>query len=213
MAKRDLDTENEDEVACPAAIARSRLPSGAVALARWLIGKTLVRRFGRTLASGRIVETEAYLPDDPASHSFAGLTSRNHSMFLPRGHAYIYRIYGMWHCFNIAAEAEGTGAAALVRALEPLTGLHAMEKRRPGVRRRDLARGPGRLCQAFGITPAHDGIDLCDQNGTLWLAPAVRAAGKMGVSARIGIVKAATAPLRFYECNNTFVSGPAAFSS
>jgi DNA-3-methyladenine glycosylase len=193
-----------------APIARARLPKDAVALARWLIGKTLVRRLRGAFASGRITETEAYLPDDPASHSFTGPTRRNRSMFLPRGHAYVYRIYGMWLCLNISAEVEGRGAAVLIRALEPLSGIAAMEAHRPGVRKRDLARGPGRLCKALDIEIAFDGLDLCLPNGSLWLAHPVRATGEIGVSPRIGIARAADEPLRFYERGSAFVSGPSA---
>jgi DNA-3-methyladenine glycosylase len=199
--------------AAPAAINRWRLPNDATALARWLIGKTLVRQLGRTLASGRITETEAYLADDPASHGFKGPTLRNRSMFLRRGHAYVYRIYGVWLCLNVSAGKEGEGAAVLLRALEPVSGLKAMEKRRPGVLKRDLARGPGRLCQAFGVESAHDGLDLCQNNGVLWLAGPVRSVGEIGVSRRIGIVKAADLALRFYERGSAFVSGPSALSS
>ena len=194
--------------AITAPIARARLPKDAVALARWLIGKTLVRRLGGVLASGRITETEAYLPDDPASHSFTGPTRRNRSMFLPRGHAYIYRIYGMWLCLNISAEAAGKGAAILIRALEPLSGIAAMEARRPGVPKRDLARGPGRLCQALDIEAGFDGLDLCQETDSLWLANSIRASGEIGVSPRIGIVRAADELLRFYERGSAFVSGP-----
>jgi DNA-3-methyladenine glycosylase len=179
-------------------------------LARWLIGKTIVRRLQGELMAGRITETEAYLSDDPASHSFIGETPRNRSMFLPRGHAYIYRIYGIWLCLNVSAEAEGKGAAVLLRALEPLYGLSNMEKRRPGARARDLARGPGRLCQALAIEPNHDGLDLCQENGALWIAHPVRPVREIGVSRRIGIVKAAELPLRYYERGSAFVSGPAA---
>jgi DNA-3-methyladenine glycosylase len=199
--------------ATPAALRRARLPSDTVTLARWLIGKTLVRRLKRTLVTARITETEAYLQDDPASHSFIGPTPRNRSMFLQRGHAYVYRIYGVWLCLNVSAETEGKGAAVLLRALEPLTGLDAMEKRRPDVRSRDLARGPGRLCQALAIEPDHDGLDLCQDNGVLWLSNPIRAVGEIGVSNRIGIVKAAELPLRFYERGSTFVSGPSALRS
>jgi DNA-3-methyladenine glycosylase len=124
-----------------APIGRPGLPRDPVALARWLIGKTLVRRLRRVLVTGRITETEAYLSDDPASHSFIGPSPRNRSMFLPRGHAYIYCIYGVWLCLNVSAGAEGEGAAVLLRAIEPLTGLTAMEKRRPHASHRDLARG------------------------------------------------------------------------
>jgi DNA-3-methyladenine glycosylase len=192
----------------PASLSRVQLPADATTLASYLIGKSLVRRCGAHTLIGRIVETEAYLADDRASHSFIGQTARNRSMYLKRGHAYVYRIYGMWLCLNVAAGAEDEGAAVLLRALEPVAGLEFMQARRPGVREHDLARGPGRLCQAFAIQPGHDGLDLCRDDGTLWLARPIRRRGQIGVSTRIGIVKAADQALRFYERGSPYVSGP-----
>lgn len=155
---------------------------------------------------GRIVETEAYLADDPASHSFRGETRRNASMFRPKGHAYIYRIYGMWFCLNVSAGAEGHGAAVLIRALEPEQGVEHMQPRRGGARARDLMRGPGRLCAALGIGAELDGVDLCDAKGALWLTQG-SASSDIGVGPRIGITKAADWPLRFYERGSAYVSG------
>jgi DNA-3-methyladenine glycosylase len=191
----------------PAPVARKSLPLQAPELAHWLIGKRLIRVVGDEIMAGRIVETEAYLSNDPASHSFGGLTARNRSMFGPRGFAYVYRIYGMWWCFNVSAGAAGEGAAVLVRALAPLDGMETMRRRRGQAMVRDLARGPGRLCQALGIDRTLDGTDLC-RRGPLWLAPGAQHQPDVGQSVRIGISRAAEAPLRFFERNTPFVSGP-----
>ncbi len=106
---------------------------------------------------GRITEVEAYMPDDPASHSSGGATARNATMFRPAGRLYVYLIYGMYHCANVVTGPEGSGQAVLLRAVEPLDGMDQMLARRG---RHPLAEGPGRLCQAFGIDRAHDGLDL-----------------------------------------------------
>jgi DNA-3-methyladenine glycosylase len=161
---------------------------------------------GRTAA--RIVETEAYLPGDAASHAFRGETSRNRSLFLRRGHAYVYFIYGNHFCLNVSSEAAGVGAGVLVRAGEPLVGLAIMRLRRPRAAPRDLCRGPGRLAAALGIDLGHDGGDLAAA-GPLWLA-AGPAPAEIGTSTRIGLTKEAERPLRFFERGSPFVSGSAA---
>ncbi|MDZ4690944.1 DNA-3-methyladenine glycosylase [Terricaulis sp.] len=189
-------------------LSRGSLPPDPIALARWLIGKRVVRPLDGAHVGGRIVETEAYLDDDPASHSFRGQNLRNRSMFGVRGNAYVYRIYGMWFCFNVSAGAPREGAAVLIRAIEPEFGLDAMAARRRGGDPRDLTRGPGRLCAALAIDLQLDGIDLCRANGALWLAEGGAPIGPIGTSPRIGITKAADAPLRFYERGNPRVSGP-----
>lgn len=193
-------------------LGRDDLPHDTVALSRALIGKLLVRvREGETLA-GRIVETEAYFPDDPASHAFRGKTRRNRAMFGPPLHAYVYFIYGANWCLNVTAEADGVGAAALVRACEPVLGIETMRalRGREGLKDRELARGPGNLCRAFGIGPEFDGADLATDR-RLWIADD-GAALAVGVSTRVGITKAAHEPLRFYARGNTSVSGPRALS-
>ena len=184
---------------------RNALPLDTVALARFLIGATLVHEIGGARLAGRIVETEAYLTGDAASHAFRGETARNRSMFLARGHAYVYISYGVWPMLNVSSGAEGCGEALLIRALEPLEGHEAM-RRGPGGER-DLARGPGRLARAMGITLAHDGTDLCGP-GPLFLAAPVRPAGPIRTTTRIGITKDAERPLRFIEAGSPFVSGP-----
>ncbi len=190
-----------------APLRRADLPSNPVALARFLIGVSVVRRIGRQVMSGRIVETEAYLVGDPASHGFNGVTARNASIFTERGHAYVYRIYGAWWCLNVSAGKIADGAAVLIRALEPISGLAAMQRRRPAASERDLLRGPGRLCEALAIDRSLDGLDLT-QDRRLWLADRQppRAIGK---SVRIGLSKAEDKVLRFYARGSAFVSGPA----
>jgi DNA-3-methyladenine glycosylase len=176
-------------------------------LARFLIGKTLVHDLHDERMSGRIVETEAYLPGDAAAHSFRGKTKRNQSLFLEHGHAYVYFIYGTWHAINVAAEKEGTGAGVLIRALEPLEGISLMQRRRPHAKLHELARGPGCLATALAIDRRYDGTDLCSP-GPIWLGTPVKALGRIGRSVRIGITKEAHRPLRFFERNNPCVSGP-----
>jgi DNA-3-methyladenine glycosylase len=131
-----------------------------ITIARNLLGKLLVRKFKNQILVGRIIETEAYLPDDEASHSFGGLTKRNTSMFMSAGTSYVYLIYGMYYCFNVVTEKQGTGAAVLVRALEPLYGLKLMMKNRNTKKISNLCSGPGKLCEAFLIDKSLDGIQL-----------------------------------------------------
>ncbi|MBV8299792.1 MAG: DNA-3-methyladenine glycosylase [Candidatus Eremiobacteraeota bacterium] len=194
-------------------LGRDDLPHGTLDLSRALIGKLLVRKLddGELLA-GRIVETEAYFPADPASHAFGGMTARNRAMFGPPLHAYVYFIYGANWCLNVTAERDGVGAAALVRALEPVRGLATMRalRGRPEVKDRDLARGPGNLCRALAIGPQFDGADLT-AGPALWLADDGTRL-PIGVSTRIGITKAVHEPLRFYARGNPSVSGPRALS-
>jgi DNA-3-methyladenine glycosylase len=200
-------------VARPRRLRRAELPTDTVALARYLIGALLVRDFpedqGGGRVSGRIVETEAYLVGDAACHAFRGPTPRNRSLFLARGHAYVYFIYGVSFMMNISSEAAGIGAGVLLRALEPVEGVEAMAARRgASVPLRDLARGPGRLATAFGIDRTMDGLDLCAK-GSLWLAAPPRPAGPIGASVRIGlsVEQDPDRVLRFYERGNRFVSG------
>jgi DNA-3-methyladenine glycosylase len=185
---------------------RSELPVDAAALARFLIGKTLVHDSADGRTSGRIVETEAYVVGDAAGHAFIGKTVRNRSLFLKRGHAYVYFSYGVHWMFNVSAETAHVGAGVLVRALEPIEGIELMRSRRRTDRLVDLARGPGRLAAAMGIDKRLDGVDLCS-GGALWLGTARKPAGKTGRSVRIGITKEAHRLLRFYERGNVFVSG------
>jgi DNA-3-methyladenine glycosylase len=189
-----------------AAVARRELPVETAALARWLIGKGLVHDGPGGLTAGRIVETEAYLVGDAASHAFKGPSGRNGSMFLERGHAYVYFIYGTWFCMNVSSEAKGAGAAVLLRALDPVAGIELMARRRGKSETRDLTRGPGRLAQAMAIDLQQDGADLCG-DGALRLVHVDGPLAEIGESKRIGITKEADRVLRFYERGSTFISG------
>lgn len=191
----------------PRRLARRELPADTETLARYLIGKSLLHETPDGLMGGRIVETEAYVVGDSSCHAFRGQTQRNRSLFLERGHAYVYFIYGCWFSLNVSGERAGTGAGVLLRALEPLVGVDLMERKRLGSTRRDLARGPGRLATTLGIDRRHDGLDLCAP-GPLWLGAAVRPIGRVGASVRIGISRETERLLRFYECDNPHVSGP-----
>jgi DNA-3-methyladenine glycosylase len=178
-------------------------------VARALLGRLLVRDAGRTRLIGRIVEVEAYGGGrDPASHAFRGETRRNRTMFGPPGHAYVYFTYGMHHCVNVVTGGGASASAVLIRALEPVAGLAAMARRRGAVARERLARGPGCVTQALGITAADDGTDLT--RGRLWLAagPADRGGRPIARSARIGIGRAVRRPWRFYLAGHPCVSGP-----
>lgn len=188
-------------------LTRSDLPRNTIHLARYLIGKTLVHDVPQGRIAGRIVETEAYLVGDAAAHSFRGLTERNRSLFLERGHAYVYFIYGNHFMLNISGNKEGVGEGVLFRAAEPLEGLDIMKRYRGAERPEDLARGPGRLAEAFAIDRSVDGIDMVNGKAALWLGTAARRRGALGASVRIGITKEAERVLRFYERGSKFVSG------
>jgi DNA-3-methyladenine glycosylase len=166
--------------------------------ARDLLGAVLVRRFddGRTIRA-RIVETEAYLgAGDPAAHSFRGRTPRTAPLWGPPGTAYVYFIYGMHHCLNVAVDAAGTPGCVLIRAAEPLPG--------SGLAALDL-RGPGRLCRALQIDTRQSGTSLFTRGGSLELLPGARPA-RIAVSPRVGIRLAADLPLRFFDTASAAVS-------
>jgi DNA-3-methyladenine glycosylase len=178
-----------------------------IALARYLIGTVLMRRLPEGVASGRIVETEAYVVGDAAGHAYRGMTQRNRSLFLERGHAYVYLAYGTSYMLNVSSEVPGIGAGVLIRALQPLEGIPIMRLNRGIERLRDLTRGPGRLAAALRINRQLDGLDLC-RAGPLWLALGAHEPGEIGQSIRIGITRDAHRPLRFYLRGSPFVSGP-----
>jgi len=171
-------------------------------VAQELLGQRLVRQLNGQRLAGRIVEVEAYLGEtDQASHARPGRTPRNAAMYGPPGHAYVYLIYGMYHCLNAVTEAEGSPAAVLIRALEPMEGLETMRRHRPARADPDLTNGPGKLCQALAIDRSLNCADLC-QDGDLWIeagetiAPSLVAAGpRIGVR---GDARAQNAPWRFY---------------
>jgi len=164
-----------------------------------LIGATLLVEG----VGGTIVEVEAYDQDDPASHGFRGRTARTASMFGPPGHAYVYRSYGIHWCLNLVCADEGRADAALVRALQPTRGLEAMRERRGLERERALCSGPGKLCQALGITRVHDGLAL-DEPPFELLARAAEPA--LAAGPRIGITRAVQHPWRYGLAGSPFLS-------
>lgn len=188
-------------------IQRSELPEDTVELSLFLIGKVVVHELPAGRVSGRIVETEAYPPGDPAGHHFRGPTPRIRSMYLAPGHVYVFFNYGAHFMLNVVSERPETAAAILIRALEPLEGIEIMQRHRKTTELRDLTRGPGRLAQALGIDRRHDGVDLC-ANEKLWLGAIDYPVAGIGKSVRIGITRAADKLLRFFERGNPFVSGP-----
>jgi DNA-3-methyladenine glycosylase len=186
-----------------APLARRAIPVETVALARYLLGKVLVRERGGARAVGRIVETEAYLQGDPACHAFRGPTPRTRSLYLRRGHAYVYLCYGTSYLLNVSSGPAGVGEGVLLRALEPLQGF---DRSMPNV-----ARGPGRLTAALDIDRRFDGIDLFTP-GPLWIGSDGQDAVTIGRSVRIGISKGAEAPLRYFVAGNRHLSGPRALN-
>lgn len=195
----------------PALVHRDELPASTVAQAKWLLGKLVVRHTAAGLMIGRIVETEAYLHDDEAAHSFRGMTPRNRSLFLEKGHAYVYIAYGVSMMLNVSAGKAGVGTGVLIRGLDPVAGVDLMEKNRGLTKLRDLTRGPGRLAQALAIDLSLQGLDMC-RKGPLWLAKDGQRTGPIGASKRIGISKNAEPLLRFFVKGNPFVSGPKALN-
>jgi DNA-3-methyladenine glycosylase len=171
------------------------------AVARELVGWTLLVDG----VGGVIVETEAYGPDDPASHAYGGLRAHNATMFGPSGRLYVYRSYGIHWCANVVCAEEGVGAAVLLRALEPTHGVELMRARRGVYDDRLLAAGPGRLTQAVAITGAHDGLDLGRSPFTL---EPPRETMHVIESTRVGITRAADLPWRYSLAGSTFVSRP-----
>jgi DNA-3-methyladenine glycosylase len=191
----------------PHPLARQTLPIDTAAFARYLIGKIVVRKLPEGVVSGRIVETEAYVVGDAAGHGYRGMTPRNRSLFLERGHAYVYVAYGVSNMLNVSSETAGIGTGVLIRALEPLEGIPIMRLNRGIERLCDLTRGPGRLCAALRVDRSLDGVDLCEE-GPLWLGCDDHEGDEIGQSIRIGISRDADRPLRFYLRDSPFVSGP-----
>ncbi len=208
-----------------------------VTVARELLGKLLVRREGRKLLAGRIVEAEAYLgAEDPAAHAYSGRTPRNAVLFGPPGHAYVYFIYGNHYCLNVSCMKEGYAGGVLLRAMEPVAGIEAMVAARgmdiptlspkAGERMghphltsllrpsqlRLISSGPGRMSQALGITRERDNAkDLTSPGSDLWFADDGYRPKKIVATPRIGIKKAVEEPLRFVVAGNPYVSGKRTF--
>ena len=192
----------------PRVMDRAELPIDTAELARFLVGKMLVRTLAEGVAGGRIVETEAYGVGDPAGHAYRGMTPRNRALFLERGHAYVYLAYGVSFMLNLSSETPGVGAGVLIRAIEPTIGIAIMERNRGAERLRDLARGPGRLCEAFGITRARDNAcDLTSTASSLWIGDDGTPAAQIGDSVRIGLTKGAEARLRYFVAGSRHLSG------
>lgn len=189
-------------------LARAFYARPTLEVARNLLGKTLWRQTAVGLVGGIVVETEAYVAAiDPAAHAYRGKTPRNASMFAIPGTAYVYRSYGVHYCLNVVTEAENVAAAVLLRALRPTVGLDLMRARRGSeISDRNLARGPGRLCQALALTLADDGSDLLGPD--LWLSePTEPVVAPIATTPRIGITRAADWPWRFVIAGDPYVSG------
>jgi DNA-3-methyladenine glycosylase len=182
-------------------------------VSRDLLGKLLLRRNGRNLLAGRIVEVEAYLHGDPAAHSFIGRTARNAVLWGPPGVSYVYFIYGNHYCFNVSCLPAGMAGGVLFRAVEPLLGIKEMVRARrlkieDASDLRLLTSGPGRLAEAFGITRERDNEkNLTLAESDLWIADDGTPRPRVKLTPRIGITKAAERPLRYIVPGNAFVSG------
>jgi DNA-3-methyladenine glycosylase len=193
-------------VAAPRPLTRRFYGRPSPAVARDLLGRLLVRRLDGEVLVARIVETEAYQEDDPASHSFAGRTARTDVMFGPAGFLYVYFTYGMHYCMNVVTGPPGEGSAVLLRAAEPVSGQAVMARRRGVSSERLLCSGPARLTQAFGVSRPENGLDLVAGDG-LWIASGRRTPdGDVRVGPRIGIRRAADVPWRFWVTGNPSVS-------
>jgi len=176
-------------------------------VARAVLGRLLVHDSPQGRVSGRIVETEAYRgAGDPASHAYRGPTSRNATMFGAPGHAYVYFTYGMHHCLNLVTGSVGEASAVLIRALEPVEGIARMRRRRGVTELARLARGPGNLTRALGLSLRHDGLDLT--RGPLWISdqPPQRGRRRIARGPRVGIRTAIEREWRFYLEGSPFVS-------
>jgi DNA-3-methyladenine glycosylase len=185
----------------PSSIAKDFFARSVHAVAPDLIGATML--FDGV--GGEIVEVEAYHHTDPAAHSYGGRTARNAVMFGPPGFTYVYRSYGIHWCVNFVCEAEGSASAVLIRALRPTAGLKRMQRRRRTDDERLLCAGPGRLCEALGITSAHNALPL---DAPPFLLIARSATPEIAVGIRIGITKAAAQPWRYGLKGSRFLSKP-----
>lgn len=181
-------------------------------VAKELLGKILIKIERNKILAGKIVEVEAYDGNiDEASHSFRGKTKRNEVMFREGGYFYVYFTYGVHHCCNVVTGKEGHGAAVLIRAVEPLTGINTMAMRRFSKRKItekelvNLTNGPGKICQAFAFDRTHSGLDLTGNNVFIIDAPSLKKS-EIGISKRIGISKSTELPWRFFIKGSKFLS-------
>jgi DNA-3-methyladenine glycosylase len=195
-----------------APLARSFYAASAQTVARRLLGHWLIRNLPGGPCGGCIVEAEAYLAGDPASHGYGGETARNRAMYGPPGHAYVYLIYGFHCCVNAVCRPPGCAEAVLIRAIEAQAGVDFMRQNRPAPTTFALCNGPGKLCAALAIDRRLDGVDLCDAASPLFIARNPRVAlfrrqrGPLLTSARVGITRAAERPLRFHLDGSAFIS-------
>lgn len=210
MAQYKPKSKTADENFRP--LPRSFYEPSADIVAAQLIGHSLIRNTPSGPCGGIIVETEAYVRGDEASHAFRGETARNRSMWGEPGHAYIYFIYGNHWCFNVVCLPPGQAEAVLIRAIEPTVGLEIMEKFRRVANPRDLTNGPGKLCAAMNIDRSLEATDLCDTAAAAFIAKneklkfTLSDLGPLITTTRIGITRAAELPLRFYLQGSQFVS-------
>ncbi len=193
-------------------IQKYKLPAGfylqdTITVSKALLGKILVKKHGKSFLCGRIVETEAYLGDsDPACHAYGRVTPRNQTLYEKGGIAYVYFIYGNYYCFNVVTEKKGVGAAVLIRAVEPVSGIEIMKTLRPNIKtEHDLTNGPAKLCLSFGIDRNLNCADL--QSDEIFIADhKTNDKYIIAVSKRIGIEKGAHFPYRFFIKNNPYVT-------
>lgn len=214
--KKQTGSAAETDIVKTPLLARGFFNRDPRRVARELLGKLIVRGVGRKVLAGRIVEVEAYLgADDAAAHAAAGRTSRNSVLFGPPGHAYVYFIYGVHYCLNISCMPDGEAGCVLIRALEPVAGVRAMARARglesldPESHRdlRKLMSGPGKLCEAFGITrPRDNGKDMLSPRSDLQVRDDGFRPQHIRVTPRVGITKSADMPLRYLIDENVFVS-------
>jgi DNA-3-methyladenine glycosylase len=196
----------------PKKLKREFYTRGLLFVARELLGKILVKKIGRKIISGKIVEVEAYHGDyDQASHAFRGKTKRNEVMFNEGGYLYVYFTYGAHFCANVVVGPKDKGIAVLIRALEPIEGIDMMIKNRFGRKlendkeKYSLTNGPGKLCKAFGINGSHNGVDLKGNEIFVLDQPKLRSK-EIVVSKRIGITRSVDLQWRFFIKDNPFVS-------
>jgi DNA-3-methyladenine glycosylase len=182
-----------------------RQPSPIVA--KELLGAYLHRVVDGVELVGRIVETEAYGIGDEACHAFRGKTPRNEVLFADGGYSYVYFTYGMYYCFNVSTNEEGAAEAVLIRGIEPVAGTEKMRELRPKARRdRDLTNGPGKICQAFGLSRKDNAVDLIGSDELFITVGKREEENLIGISSRIGINVAVHYPWRFYIIGNDYVS-------
>ncbi len=187
-------------------ISKEFFNKSTIEIAKELLGKYLVRETPKGKIVGKIVETEAYLWNDPASHSFNGETKRNSPMFDSAGKAYVYFTYGMYYCFNVVTAEKGKGEAVLIRGVEPILGKELMKEKRGILDEKNLTDGPGKITIAFGIGRELNGIDLKDKKSELKLMEDQTEKFEIVETERIGISRGKELPHRFYIKGNKWVS-------